>query len=79
MPDPLWKAQQAFIRATRRGSKKHATPEEKLKLLDAAMTAIPAPRNHAIKKANLAAARRQAAAILRREADRANSTATAAT
>lgn len=42
-PDPTWKAQQAFIRATRRGSKKHATMEKKLELLDAATTAIPAP------------------------------------
>lgn len=40
-PDPTWKAQQAFIRATRRGSKKHTTPEQKLKLLDAALAAIP--------------------------------------
>ncbi len=40
-PDPCWKQQQAFIRATRRGSKKRTTNEEKLKLLDAAQSAIP--------------------------------------
>ncbi len=42
-PDPTWKAQQAFIRATRRGSKKHTSMPDKLKLLDAATSAIPAP------------------------------------
>lgn len=40
-PDPTWKAQQAFIRATRRGSKKHTSMEQKLVLLDAAQSAIP--------------------------------------
>lgn len=44
MPDPHWKAQQAYIRATRRGSKKHATPEQKLALLDGAIAVIPKPR-----------------------------------
>lgn len=34
LPDPTWKAKQAYMRATRRGSKKHASMEEKLKLLD---------------------------------------------
>lgn len=42
-PDPTWRAQQAFIRATRRGSKKHASMERKLELLDGATTAIPQP------------------------------------
>ncbi len=41
MPDPQWKQQQAFIRATRRHSKKRSSPEEKLKLLDSALEAIP--------------------------------------
>jgi hypothetical protein len=41
LPDPAWKARQAYIRATRRGSKKHSTPAEKLALLDAATAAIP--------------------------------------
>ncbi len=43
-PDPTWKAQQAFIRATRRGSKKRTTMDMKLKLLDAATAAIPPPK-----------------------------------
>lgn len=43
LPDSTWKAQQAFIRATRRGSKKHTAMPEKLALLDAATSAIPAP------------------------------------
>lgn len=42
-PDPTWKAQQAFIRATRRGSKKHSSMEKKLELLDSATAAIPRP------------------------------------
>lgn len=47
-PDPTWKAQQAFIRATRRGSKKHASTEEKAQLLNTALAAIPAPTKLAI-------------------------------
>lgn len=47
-PDPTWKAQQAFIRATRRGSKKHATMEDKADLLNTALSAIPAPTKLAI-------------------------------
>lgn len=43
LPDSTWKAQQAFIRATRRGSKKRSTMEDKLQLLTAATTAIPTP------------------------------------
>lgn len=43
-PDPTWKARQAFIRATRRGSKKHTSMEGKLALLDAATSAIPQPK-----------------------------------
>lgn len=43
MPDATWKAQQAFIRATRRGSKKHSGMSAKLELLDSATKAIPAP------------------------------------
>jgi len=39
-PDPQWKLQQAFIRATRRGSKKRTTMEERGELLLAATEAI---------------------------------------
>lgn len=40
-PDPTWKLRQKFIRATRRGSKKHSTMAQKLELLDSATAAIP--------------------------------------
>lgn len=43
-PDPTWKAQQAFIRATRRGSQKHSGMERKGELLIAALDAIPAAK-----------------------------------
>ncbi len=50
MPDPTRKAQLAFIRATRRGSKKHTSMRQKLELLDSATKAIPQPEKHDGKK-----------------------------